>query len=68
LIAANDELVRLYLNKKIRFNDINKYLMKILKFNKYKKLFFKLPKDINEILLFAKEVRLKTYRQCIKYQ
>ena len=31
LVSANDELVRLYLNKKIKYKDIIKLLIKIIK-------------------------------------
>ena len=41
LVTANDELVGLFLNNKIKFLEINKYLIKILKMTniiKYKKV------------------------------
>jgi len=59
LVAANDELVNLFLNKKIQFTDISKILLKFIKnknFNKYKRI---QPKNIKEILQLNKYVRLK---------
>ena len=59
LVAANDQLVNLFLNKKIKFTDISKILLKFIKnknFNKYKRI---QPKNIKEILQLNKYVRLK---------
>ena len=59
LIAANDEVVKLFLNKKIKFTDINKIVLKIIslpKFTKYKKIS---PKNLNKILEINQFVRLK---------
>ena len=59
LVAANDQLVNLFLNKKIQFTDISKILLKFIKnknFNKYKRI---QPKNIKEILQLNKYVRLK---------
>ncbi len=59
LVSANDELVNLFLNKKIKFTDISKTLLKIVKnknFNKYKRI---KPKNIREIVQLNKYVRLK---------
>ncbi len=58
-VAANDELVNQFLNKKINFLDINIKLKKILKmreFNKYKNI---QPKNIDEIVKLSNYVRLK---------
>ena len=66
LVSANDELVNLYLMKKINFLDIYKNLMKILRIKKYSKLINKKPKHLREILNLSKEVRLKTMNLCIK--
>ena len=60
LIAANDELVDLFLNKKISFDQIVKKLNNIINnkfFIKYKK---KVPKSVNDIYKLNNLVRLKT--------
>ena len=59
VVSANDELVNLFLNKKIKFTDISKKLIKFVKnknFNKYKRI---RPKNIREIVQLNKYVRLK---------
>ena len=59
LVSANDELVSLYLNKKIKYMDISKFLLKTLKLNefiRYKKI---KPKKISDIIKLDKYVRLK---------
>ncbi len=59
IVSANDTLVNLFLNKKIKFKDIQKYLFEIVKmkeFIKYKKI---KPKKIEEILNLNNYVRLK---------
>ena len=67
LISANDELVDLYINDKIKFLDIYKNLIKIIKMKNYSKLIKKKPKNISDIINLSKEVRLKTRKLCIKY-
>ena len=65
LISANDELVDMYLDNKIKFNEISSYLYKIInlkEFTKYKK---KMPKNVNEIDILNRYVRLKTQTLCI---
>jgi 1-deoxy-D-xylulose-5-phosphate reductoisomerase len=56
LVSANDELVKLFLEGKIKFTDIFTQLSKLNNFNKYKKI---KPKNINEIIKLNKYVRLK---------
>ena len=59
VVSANDELVNLFLNKKIKFTDISKKLIQFVKnknFNKYKRI---KPKNIKEIVQLNKYVRLK---------
>ena len=59
LVAANDEFVRQFLGKKIKFDQINKNLTKLLKkqeFLKYKK---KKPSKIEDILKLSDYVRFK---------
>ena len=68
LVSANDTLVELFLQKKIKFNYIHKYLFKILsnkKFLKYKKIY---PKKINDIIKLNKYVRLKVLEKVYKYK
>jgi len=66
LIAANDELVDLYIKNQIKFLDINKKLTKILKYKKYLNLTKKKPKKISDIINLSEEVRLKTRNLCIQ--
>jgi len=66
LISANDELVDLYIKKKIKFLEINKYLLKILKYKKYSNLIRRKPKKISDIINLSAEVRLKTRKVCIE--
>ena len=65
LISANDELVNLYINNKIKFLDINRNLIKILKYKNYLKLINKKPKKLSDIISLSEEVRLKTRNLCI---
>ncbi len=59
LVSANDELVSLYLKKKIKYMNIAKILLKILKLNeftRYKKI---KPNKISDIIKLDEYVRLK---------
>ena len=59
IVSANDELVNLFLQRKIKFVDISKKLLKLLKSNeilKYKKIKYKSVKDIIKL---AEDVRFK---------
>ena len=65
IVAANDKLVELYLNNKIKFTDIQKNLFKLIKnkeFEKYKK---KLPTNIEDITKLNDYVRLKIEKNII---
>ena len=66
LISANDELVDLYIKNKIKFLEINEFLLKILKYKKYSNLTKKKPKNISDIIKLSEEVRLKTRKVCIR--
>ena len=66
LISANDELVSLYIQNKIKFLDINKKLKKIINLKKYSNLIKKKPKKISDIMKLSEEVRLKTRKVCIR--
>jgi len=60
IVSANDQLVELFLDNKIKFIDISKKLQKILNlkiFIKYKHI---LPKNLKQILALNEFVRLKT--------
>ncbi len=61
LVAANDELVNLFLSEQIKFNEITKILKKILElkeFTKYKQI---KPKNYEQIHKLSRYVRLKTF-------
>ena len=60
LVSINDELVNLFLNKKISFEDISKNLLKILNLKNIKKLKKIIPKNYKEISQINDFVRLKT--------
>ena len=66
LVSANDELVDLYIQNRIKFLEINKYLLKILKYEKYSNLIRTKPKKISDIINLSEEVRLKTRKLCIQ--
>ena len=59
LVSANDELVNLFLNKNIKFTDINKIFLRIIDLKEFKKYKTKTPNKINEILKLNDYVRLK---------
>ena len=66
LVSANDTFVNLFLNKRIKFNDISKFLIKFLdtnEFKKYKKIY---PKNVNDILKLNNYVRLKIISKVYK--
>jgi len=50
LVSANDELVKLFLEKKINYTDINAYMIRILNSNDVKKFKKKLPTSVSEII------------------
>ncbi len=66
LISANDELVDLFIKKKIKYLDIHHNLKRILNMKIFSKLLNQKPRHIKEILNLSKEVRLKTKNLCIK--
>jgi 1-deoxy-D-xylulose-5-phosphate reductoisomerase len=66
IVSANDVLVELFLNKKIKFLSIQEILFKIInlkEFLKYKKIF---PKNIKDILNLNNYVRLKVLKKVYK--
>ena len=66
IVSANDVLVELFLQKKIRFTEINIKLLKFIKekrFFKYRNIY---PKNLNDILNLNKYVRLKVIEKVYK--
>ena len=59
IVAANDKLVELFLNNKIKFTDIQKNLFKIIKKNEFQKFKKISPKNITDITNLNNYVRLK---------
>ena len=59
IVSANDKLVNLFLNKKIRFIDISRILLKICSIAEFKKFKLIKPKNIEEINNLANYVSLK---------
>ena len=60
IVSANDLLVELFLDEKIKFTDISKYLNKIVKLKEFEKFKRILPTSANQIIKLSKYVRLKT--------
>ena len=65
IVAANDELVSLFLQKKINFNEISKNILKIINLNEFQKYKKKEPKNIQDIHILSKYVRLKVKSLCV---
>ncbi len=59
LVTANDELVKNFLHKKIKFIEIVKKLLLFLKKSEFKKYKKKSPKNVDEIIKLSNYVRLK---------
>ena len=66
LTSANDQLVDFFMQNKIKYLDINKYLNKIINLNEFKPYFKKKPKDVNQIIKLSTYVKLKTKLICDK--
>lgn len=66
LVSANDELVSLFLEKKIKFIDISTNLLKILSLSEFKSLRSRKPKNYQQILNLSNYVRLKIRIICNK--
>ena len=64
LTASNDQLVDYFIQNKIKYLDINKYLNKIINLNEFKPYFKKKPKDVNQIIKLSTYVKLKTKLIC----
>ena len=59
IVSANDKLVDLFLNKKIKFIDISKILLKICSIAEFKRFKSIKPNNIDEINNLANYVSLK---------
>ena len=59
LVSSNDKLVEFFLNKKIKFTDIQKILFKFINLKEFKKLKSKKPKRLKEIINLDKIVNTK---------
>ncbi len=59
LVAANDELVKHYLDNKIKFNDITSKITKIMRTKELKKLKKILPRKITDVINVSNYVRMK---------
>ncbi len=59
IVSANDELVNLYLKKKINFTDISQILLNLLNDQEFTKFKRKIPKNINQIIKINNYVRSK---------
>jgi 1-deoxy-D-xylulose-5-phosphate reductoisomerase len=65
LISANDELVQMYLEGKIKFLDIIKNLKKIINLKQFTRYRYISPQNYTQIYNLNKYVRLKTRSYCI---
>ena len=66
LTTANDQLVEFFMQNKIKYLDIYKYLNKIINLREFKPYFKKKPKNINQIIKLSTYVKLKTKLICEK--
>ena len=66
LVSANDELVNLFLRKKINFLDISKKLIMIMNLKEFKKLKSIKPLNFRQIFKLNEHVRLKTQSLCVR--
>ena len=59
IVLANDELVNLFLLKKISFTDITVILQKLINMRKFKNYYKKKPGNLNSIMNLDKQIRIK---------
>ena len=59
IVSANDALVNLFLNNKIKFTDISKKMHNILNLKELKKYKMIKPKKIEEIINLNKKIKNK---------
>ena len=60
IVSANDLLVQLFLDGKIKFLDIERSLKKVIKLREFNKFKHISPTSVNQIIKLSKYVRLKT--------
>ena len=63
-MAANDELVKLFLKKKINYSDISNKIIKILSIKEFKKLKKILPTKVSDVINTSDIVRKKIISLC----
>ena len=66
IVSANDTYVDLYLNKKIKFIDIQKNLFNFIKSKEFIKYKNRQPKNIEEIIKLNNYVRFKILKNVYK--
>ena len=66
LTSANDQLVEFFMQNKIKYLDIYKYLNKIINLKEFKPYFKKKPNNISQIIKLSTYVKLKTKLICEK--
>ncbi|MDB3959766.1 1-deoxy-D-xylulose-5-phosphate reductoisomerase [Candidatus Pelagibacter sp.] len=59
IVLANDELVNLFLLKKIIFTDISNVLQKLFNMREFRNYYQKTPGSLNSIMNLNKEIRIK---------
>ena len=59
IVLANDELVNLFLLKKISFTDISVVLQKLINMREFKNYYQKKPGNLNSIMNLNKRIRIK---------
>ena len=57
IVLANDELVKLFLLKKINFDDINNILLRLINMKKFKKYYQKKPENLKTIFFLDHYIR-----------
>ena len=65
IVSANDQLVNLFLKKKIKYLDISRLLLKVINMKEFKKYNSIKPKAVKSILDLSKYVRLKINSMCV---
>ena len=68
LVSCNDELVNLFLQKKISFLDIYRLIKKLTSLKEFNKFKRKRPNNIKDILDLDAYVRLKTHSLSVLYK
>ena len=66
VVSCNDELVKMYLNKKIKYHEISKNLLKFISKNEFIKFKYMSPKNLSQILDLDKYVRSKVNKKVYK--